>query len=118
MTTDGFLRAALAPEARTLLDVLGATAAAYPDAPAVDDGRTVLTYRELSDAVAAGAAGLAGDGIRRGDRVGVRIPSGTAELYVAVLAVLAAGAAYVPVDVDDPDERARTVFREAAVVRV
>jgi len=118
VTTDGFLRAALAPEARTLLDVLGATAAAYPDAPAVDDGRTVLTYRELSDAVAAGAAGLAGDGIRRGDRVGVRIPSGTAELYVAVLAVLAAGAAYVPVDVDDPDERARTVFREAAVVRV
>jgi len=118
VTTDGFLRAALAPEPRTLLDVLAASVAASPDAPAVDDGRTVLTYRELADAVAAGAAGLAADGIRRGDRVGVRIPSGTAELYTAILAVLAAGAAYVPVDVDDPDERARTVFREAAVARV
>ena len=48
----------------------------------------------------------------------MRIPSGTAELYTAILAVLAAGAAYVPVDVDDPDERARTVFREAGVARV
>ncbi|ROS28047.1 Pls/PosA family non-ribosomal peptide synthetase [Cellulomonas sp. PhB150] len=118
MTTDGFLRAALAPEPRTLLDVLAASVAAHPDAPAVDDGRTVLTYRELAAAVAAGAAGLAADGIGRGDRVGVRIPSGTAELYTAILAVMAAGAAYVPVDVDDPDERARTVFREAAVARV
>ena len=53
-----------------------------------------------------------------GDRVGVRVPSGTIELYTAILGVLAAGAAYVPVDVDDPDERAATVFREAGVARV
>ena len=51
----------------------------------------------------------------RGDRVGVRMPSGSCELYVAILAVLAAGAAYVPVDADDPEERARLVFGEAAV---
>src|SRR5258708_4008703 len=50
-----------------------------------------------------------------GDRVGVRVPSGTVDLYVAILAVLAAGAAYVPVDADDPDERARLVFGEAGV---
>jgi non-ribosomal peptide synthetase-like protein len=56
--------------------------------------------------------------VRPGDRVGVRIASGTAELYVAILAILAAGAAYVPVDVDDPDERARLVFSEADVALV
>src|SRR6185503_7774998 len=38
--------------------------------------------------------------------------------YVAILATLAAGAAYVPVDADDPDERADLVFTEAAVVAV
>ena len=32
--------------------------------------------------------------------------------------VIAAGAAYVPVDVDDPDERARVVFEESAAAAV
>ncbi|MBS2554587.1 amino acid adenylation domain-containing protein, partial [Catenulispora sp. NL8] len=45
----------------------------------------------------------------------VRVPSGTVDLYIAILGVLTAGAAYVPVDADDPDERARLVFGEAAV---
>lgn len=58
---------------------------------------------------------LAGAGVGLGDRVGVRVPSGTNDLYVAVLAVLAAGAAYVPVDAEDPDERAELVFGEADV---
>ena len=61
---------------------------------------------------------LAGHGVGVGDRVGVRISSGTAELYVAILGVLAAGAAYVPVDADDPEERAELVFSEAAVTAV
>jgi non-ribosomal peptide synthetase-like protein len=116
--TDGLLRAALAPEPRTLLDVLAATVAAHPDAPAIDDGSTVLTYAELADTLRAAASALVAAGVGPGSRVGVRVPSGTAELYTAILAVLAAGAAYVPVDVDDPDERARTVFGEAGVDRV
>jgi len=113
-----FSRSDRAAAPRTLVDVLDATAATHGDAPAIDDGAVVLTYDELGDAVRVGAATLARRGVRRGDRVGVRIPSGTAELYVAILAVLAAGAAYVPVDVDDPDERARLVFDEAKVALV
>lgn len=116
--TSPYLRGDLAPPPRTLLDVLDATVAEHPDAPALDDGRTVLTYTQLAAQVRQGAARLAADGVVRGDRVGVHVPSGTTELYVAVLAVLAAGAAYVPVDVDDPPERARTVFGEAGARRV
>ncbi|WP_082092044.1 Pls/PosA family non-ribosomal peptide synthetase [Demequina pelophila] len=112
---EAFVRSGRAAEPRTLIDVLDATIAAHPDALAIDDGQDTLTYSQLADKVREGAAALAAAGLRRGDRVGVRIPSGTAELYTAILAVLAAGAAYVPVDVDDPDERARTVFAEAGV---
>ena len=36
----------------------------------------------------------------------------------SILAVLLVGAAYVPVDADDPDERARLVFGEAKVAGV
>ena len=43
------------------------------------------------------------------------MPSGSRDLYVAILATLYAGAAYVPVDADDPDERAELVFGEAEV---
>ncbi|WP_042398667.1 Pls/PosA family non-ribosomal peptide synthetase [Streptacidiphilus carbonis] len=100
---------------RTLLDILDATVAAHPDEPALDDGRGYLTYRALAAEVDALRRTLAAAGVGRGDRVGVRVPSGTADLYVSILAVLAAGAAYVPVDAEDPDERAALVFGEAGV---
>ncbi|KAB1660035.1 amino acid adenylation domain-containing protein [Pseudoclavibacter chungangensis] len=100
---------------RTMLDVLRETAHRHPDASALDDGRGALSYRELLALVTATAARLTEAGVRRGDRVGVRMTSGTRELYVTILAVIAAGAAYVPVDADDPEERATLVFGEAAV---
>ena len=67
MAAEGFLRSDLAPDPRTLVDVLEATARAHADAPAIDDGSTVLTYGELLVAVRAAAAGLAGAGIGPGD---------------------------------------------------
>ncbi|MFH8381694.1 Pls/PosA family non-ribosomal peptide synthetase [Kitasatospora sp. NPDC018058] len=103
---------------RTLVDVLDATVRAHPDEPALDDGRTVLSYRALAVEVEQLRRRLAAAGIGPGDRVGVRVPSGTNDLYVSILAVLAAGAAYVPVDAEDPDERAQLVFGEAQVAAV
>ena len=101
-----------------MVDVFERTVAACPDAPALDDGRTAFDYRALAAEVGSLAARLRGAGIGAGDRVGIRVPSGTVELYVAILGVLAAGAAYVPVDVDDPDERARLVWSEAGVCAI
>lgn len=109
------LRGSYAPPARTLIDILRTTAEADPDALAIDDGTLELTYRELLDEVELGVQALTDAGIGAGDRVGVRMPSGSHRLYVSILSVLSAGAAYVPVDVDDPDERAELVFGEAAV---
>ncbi|MGX1268961.1 Pls/PosA family non-ribosomal peptide synthetase [Streptomyces phaeoluteigriseus] len=100
---------------RTLVDILDASVRSYPDEPALDDGVVALTYRELAVEVERLRLRLAGAGVGLGDRVGVRVPSGTNDLYVAILAVLAAGAAYVPVDAEDPDERAELVFGEAGV---
>ncbi|MBO1330053.1 Pls/PosA family non-ribosomal peptide synthetase [Streptomyces sp. VRA16 Mangrove soil] len=100
---------------RTLLDILDATARAHPDDPALDDGTRQLTYRTLATEVEQLRRRLDAAGVGLGDRVGIRLPSGTNELYVALLGVLAAGAAYVPVDAEDPDERADLVFGEADV---
>ena len=113
-----YLLAERAPAPRTLVDILYDTAARYPDAAAIDDGTVQLTYAELIADIEDSVEWLAARGIGRGDRIGIRMPSGSYALYVAILSTLAAGAAYVPVDADDPDERAEMVFTEADVVAV
>ncbi|WP_292828073.1 Pls/PosA family non-ribosomal peptide synthetase [Microbacterium sp.] len=104
-----------APAPRTLIDILRQTTARYPQASALEDADGALSYEELLAHVGRTAARLHGHGVRRGDRIGVRMPSGSRDLYVAILGIMAIGAAYVPVDADDPLERAELVFREAAV---
>jgi non-ribosomal peptide synthetase-like protein len=111
-------RSGPAPTARTLIDILDQTEREHPNAPALDDGVRVLTYRALRAEVDVVRQRLVRAGIGVGDRIGVRVRSGTTELYVAILGVLASGAAYVPVDADDPDERAELVFAEAQVCAV
>lgn len=113
-----YLLSSFAPEPRTLIDILYDTAARYPDAPALDDGAVQLTYAELISDIEESVEWLSARGIGRGDRIGIRMPSGSYALYVAILATLATGAAYVPVDADDPEERAELVFGEADVVAV
>jgi non-ribosomal peptide synthetase component F len=100
------------------VDVFEMTVEDFPDDPAIDNGAAVLTYREFYEAADEVAAILNGLGIGREDRVGVRMKSGTVELYVAIMGVLLSGGCYVPVDADDPDERARTVFDEADVAAI
>ncbi|MGO1166504.1 MAG: Pls/PosA family non-ribosomal peptide synthetase [Janibacter sp.] len=107
-----------APAPRTLVDIFTGVVADHPDAPAVDSGRERLTYAELGEAATVVAERLAETGVVPGDKVGVRIRSGSTDLYVAIIGILVAGAAYVPVDADDPDERARVVFEESGAVAV
>jgi non-ribosomal peptide synthetase-like protein len=106
------------PDGRTLVQILAATARDNPDAVALEDQGGAISYRRLLRLVNEQAQSLRRAGVRRGDAVGIRIPSGTRELYLSILATLVVGAAYVPVDADDPEERARLVFDEAGAVGV
>ncbi|USQ81909.1 amino acid adenylation domain-containing protein [Ornithinimicrobium faecis] len=113
-----FLAGERAAAPRTLVDIFERTVEEAPDAIGLDSGAQTLTYGEFLEAAEALAARLAEAGVGRGARVGVRIKSGTTDLYVAIVGTLLAGAAYVPVDADDPEERARVVFTEAGVAAV
>jgi non-ribosomal peptide synthetase-like protein len=106
------------PTARTLVKIIQETIARYPAAPALDDGTVLLTYEALGERIAEVSRRLWSANISAGDRVGVRVPSGSVDLYIAILGVLAAGGAYVPVDADEPDDRAETVWSEAGVCAV
>ncbi|WP_284989306.1 Pls/PosA family non-ribosomal peptide synthetase [Arthrobacter sp. efr-133-TYG-120] len=109
---------AAAPPARTLVEILQDTARTFPEASALDDGHKSLSYSELMAQVRGFAATLNAAGLGPGDKIGVRVPSGSNDLYIAILAILSIAAAYVPVDADDPEERARLVFGEAKVSAV
>ncbi|WP_018542832.1 non-ribosomal peptide synthetase [Streptomyces sp. MspMP-M5] len=77
-----------------------------------DDG--TMSYRELADRALRLATVLTEQGVRRGDTVAVHLPKGPQQI-VAVLGVLAAGAAYVPVGIDQPAARRERIHRLAAV---
>lgn len=68
-----------------------------PQAVAVIGGGAVLTYRQLDERATALAQRLAGQGIAAGDIVALWLPR-SPEFVVAALAVLRAGAAYLPLD--------------------
>lgn len=117
-------------EYKTLLDRFRDAVAAHPQAFAVLDSAPApgevltpeserayafdraLTYAELDERARALAAQLLDWGVRPSDAVGLRVHRG-AEQYVALYALLYAGATYVPVLPDLPAERVGVMMEDA-----
>ena len=89
-------------------------AAERPSAPAVIDGERVLSYGELDVAANRLARLLRRHGAGRGQLVGVVMDKGWQQV-VAVLAVLRAGAAYLPVDAGLPRSRVHHLLERGEV---
>lgn len=107
-------RGALHASPASVLHGFRARAAELPDAVAiVDDGREI-TYRQLASRARALAVGLDEEGVHRGDAIGICMGR-CAELVVAILGIVEAGAAYVPMDPAHPDERLRFLTEDAGV---
>ncbi len=101
----------------TLHEPFFARAESRPDATAVAWRDGELSYRELVCRARRVAALLQARGVRPGNLVGVTIPKGPAQVE-AVLGVLAAGAAYVPVGVEQPAARRDRIYARAGVTHV
>ncbi|MEV6207245.1 non-ribosomal peptide synthetase [Kitasatospora sp. NPDC051914] len=90
-------------------------AAERPDALAVTDGTTALTYRELVACAAGLASELADRGVGPGSAVGL-LAARSVRLVVAQLAVWWAGAHTVPLDPAYPRERIAAMAEDAGVL--
>ncbi|MFV9430760.1 amino acid adenylation domain-containing protein [Rhodococcus aetherivorans] len=90
----------------TLVDLLRERIEAAPDAPAAADTHVTLTYAQFGARVHRLARHLASsfDLDRPHARVALALPR-TVDALIAIHAVLETGAAYVPLDVDQPLER-------------
>ncbi|AYN31632.1 hypothetical protein DUI70_1129 [Streptomyces albus] len=98
-------------ERPTLPGLFEARAAAEPDAVAVVHGERTLSYAELDDRADRLARALLDQGARPGERVALLLER-SVETVVAVLAVLKAGCAYVPLDPRHPVRRMEWMLSE------
>lgn len=102
------------PASRTLHALVDERVAACGAAPAIlDHDGAVVTYDELGARADALARLLVARGVRPGDVVAIVLDR-TPALVVAMLATLRAGAAYAPIDPDQPAERARHMLKVAS----
>ena len=101
-------------EGRAVHDLFVQQVARTPDAVACEFGEDRLTYRELDAATNGVAAQLEEAGVAVGEIVGVCLDRSLA-MPIALLGVLKAGAAYLPLDPSYPEERLRFMVEDASV---
>jgi amino acid adenylation domain-containing protein len=97
---------------RPVLCEIAERAERAPDAVALIDGASSLTYRELLQRVATTAAALAAHGVGAGDLVALRLPRSAAAIE-CVLACHWLGAGYVPLDTALSQERCEFILTDA-----
>ncbi len=92
------------PQACDLAALFGLTASAHSDRVALVDGRESWTYAELAAKAARIRAQLQGAGVSGGDVVALALRR-RGDFIAAMIGVVAAGAAYLPIDVEQPAGR-------------
>ncbi|MES2193586.1 MAG: amino acid adenylation domain-containing protein [Pseudomonadota bacterium] len=103
--------------AGTVLDLILAQMRTQPDAHAIIANGRVWSYGDLGARAAAVAARLAAIGVQPGARVALMLDHGP-EAVAAILGILCAGAAYVPLDPETPAERRAMILDSADIAAV
>ncbi|MGY3697527.1 amino acid adenylation domain-containing protein [Bradyrhizobium sp. USDA 3240] len=99
------------PSDRTIIDLFHDQVMLSPDAEAIRFGDAMLTYRQLDERSNQVAAYLGSKGVGPG-RIIVVFMEHSIEVVVAILGVLKAGAAYVPIDAATPKGRIATILKD------
>ena len=110
-------RNALQPRERAmprLAELIGRHAQARPEAIAVACGQRQLSYAQLDERANRLAHHLIALGARPEVTVGIALER-SVEVIVAFLAVMKTGAAYVPLDIDYPQDRLQWIVEDSAM---
>ncbi|WP_159882458.1 non-ribosomal peptide synthetase [Paenibacillus puerhi] len=105
------------PQDSTIHELIEEQAARTPERTAVVFGNERLTYRELNERANRLARTLRQDGVRPDQLVGI-MAERSVELIVAMLGVLKAGGAYMPIDPEYPDERIHYMLEDSGAQRL
>ena len=100
------------PVPQRLHEIFEAQAERAPDAVAVVFGDQAISYGELDARANQFARSLRQRGVSRGSAVAILLPR-SIEAYAAILGILKAGAAYVPIDPACPPERVAWILADS-----
>lgn len=92
------------PSERSVHEMFEERVRMHPDAPALIAGERIMSYGELNRQANRLANFLRSRGIGADDAVGI-MARRSPEMIVGIFGILKAGAAYVPIDPDYPEER-------------
>ncbi|MFF6809143.1 amino acid adenylation domain-containing protein [Streptomyces sp. NPDC012403] len=98
----------------SLVEAFEAAVTQHADEIALTAEDDSFTYRQLDAWSQAIGALLRSRGVRRGNRVALRMPPGAGAI-ASVVGILRTGAAYVPLDIRNPRARNEFIVRDAAV---
>ena len=101
------------PREGLLHELVAESALSHSDKTAVTCGEDELTYGELNRLANGVARRLVAEGVEPGDNVGVLINRST-DMVGALLGSLKAGASYVPLDPEFPEQRLSLMLEDAA----
>ncbi|GAB3264612.1 hypothetical protein GCM10027347_31780 [Larkinella harenae] len=96
-----------------LHELISQTVATYPDKTAVRFYKQEISYRTLDATANQLAHHLIRSGVKKGDIVGISLDR-TPEMLITLLAILKAGAAYLPLDPAYPQERVTFMLNDAS----
>ena len=97
----------------TLQQALAQQAEKTPNRLALSDDQHQLTYFELRQQVCTLSQQLIDAGVKQGDLVAVALER-SVRLSIAILAIIEAGAAYLPLELAYPDQRLNFIIEDAA----
>ena len=97
------------PRDRSVPDIFEEVARERKGRPAILAGGNRISYEELDSRANAVAAALRRSGVGKGDRIPLLLPRG-ARFIACALGVMKCGAAFVPLDLSDPEERQRRIL--------
>lgn len=102
------------PAEQSITALFEAQAVLHGPAPALVFGGTRWSYAQLAKRAAAVSSWLRRQGVRQGDKVALSLEK-SPDLIAAMLGILRAGAAYVPVAVDCPLDRRAFIAADAGI---
>ena len=104
-------------EPKHIYDLFEENATRFPNHIAVEMDKDTITYKDLNEKVGRLADILTGQGCEADKIVGLYTDR-SIDMIVGILAVLKAGAAYLPLDPDYPQERVRYMLEDSAAILV
>lgn len=100
------------PKGNPFTAIIDQIALKNPNKTAVSFGKNALSYANLAELSNQFAHWLITHGIKKGDMVGLLVDR-SAEMVVALLGILKAGATYIPLDPEYPEERIEYMLTDA-----